>query len=151
MEARRAVRKECAIDLVIAGRRRADGPQFAPEPGLRLMGEVPDEQLAALYSGAVAFVYPSLYEGFGFPVLEAMQCGACVIASPAVREAGGDAAVYTDSVAELIGAMRQAVARPDWRAERQARSRGHAAQFSWERTARLTHDVYEEARKRYGR
>src|SRR5262245_3183443 len=62
--------------LVLAGRRRADAPPIEDEPGLSITGEVADEELAKLYSGALAFVYPSLYEGFGLPVLEAMQCGA---------------------------------------------------------------------------
>ena len=93
----REVRRRHPVDLVIAGRTRADFPPLSPEPGLRLLGEVPDSALPPLYSGALAFVYPSAYEGFGLPVLEAMQCGACVIASRAVAEAGGDAAVYADS------------------------------------------------------
>ena len=86
------------------------------EPGLRVLGEVPDAALPALYSGALAFVYPSAYEGFGLPVLEAMQCGACVIASHAVAEAGGDAAVYADTAEELAAAMRSAArGRSGWR------------------------------------
>ena len=61
------------------------------EPGLRVLGEVPDSDLPGLYSGALACVYPSLYEGFGLPVLEAMQCGALVITSrdPAIVEVSG--------------------------------------------------------------
>jgi glycosyltransferase involved in cell wall biosynthesis len=117
---------------------------------MRIMGEVADEKLPQLYSGALAFVYPSLYEGFGLPVLEAMQCGACVIASRAVAEAAGDAAVYADTPQELARAMREAAARPEWRAELGARSLARAREFSWERTARLTHEVYEEARRRFG-
>ena len=74
VEAWRMVRRGLDVDLVLAGRRRADGPAFAPEPGLRLAGEVADGELAGLYSGAVALVYPSRYEGFGLPVVEAMQC-----------------------------------------------------------------------------
>ena len=84
VEAWREVGREHAVDLVLAGRRRADYPPLPDEPGLEILGEVSDEQLPALYSGAVAFIYLSLYEGFGLPVLEAMQCGACVIASRAV-------------------------------------------------------------------
>jgi glycosyltransferase involved in cell wall biosynthesis len=95
-------------------------------------------------------VYPSLYEGFGLPVLEAMQCGACVIASHAVAEAAGDAAVYADTPQEMARAMREVVARPEWRAELGARSLERAREFSWERTACMTHEVYEEARRRFG-
>jgi glycosyltransferase involved in cell wall biosynthesis len=146
----REVRKKHRVDLVLAGRRRKDAPDFAEEPGLRLAGEVPDAELAGLYSGALGFVYPSLYEGFGLPVIEAMQCGAGVIASRAVTEAAGSAAVYADTAEELARAMRDAVERPEWRAERRALSLERAREFTWERTARLTHEVYAEARRRFG-
>ena len=150
LEAWREVRQRHAIDLVLAGRRRADYPAIPAEPGLRLMGEVADEDLPGLYSGALALVYPSLYEGFGLPVLEAMQCGACVIASRAVAEAAGDAAVYADGAGELARAMRETAERPEWTARMRERSLARAREFSWERTACLTRQVYEEARRRFG-
>jgi glycosyltransferase involved in cell wall biosynthesis len=149
LEAWREVRRHHAVDLVLAGRRRADAPDVGEGPGLRILGEVPDDNLPALYSGALALVYPSLYEGFGLPVLEAMQCGACVIASRAVADPGGDAAIYANSPAELADAMRHVVERPDILAGYRARSVRRAGEFSWERTARLTHDVYEEALRRF--
>jgi len=149
LDAWRQVRRRHAIDLVIAGRRRADCAPLAEEPGLRVMGEVPDAALPALYSGALAFVYPSLYEGFGLPVLEAMQCGAPVIVSPAVAELAGDAAIYAGTSKELADAMRHAVERPDWLAGFRAASLARAQLFSWDRTARLTHEVYQEARRRF--
>jgi len=150
LEAWREVRKRApTAELVIAGRRRADAPAIPEEPGLRLLGEVPDEQLPGLYSGATAFVYPSLYEGFGLPVVEAMQCGACVIASPALRETAGDAAIYAENARELTQAMLDTIERPAWRAEWRERARARAAEFSWQRTAHQTYAVYQEARRRF--
>jgi glycosyltransferase involved in cell wall biosynthesis len=150
VDAWREVRRRHAVDLVLAGRRRSDAPDIAEEPGLRLTGEVPDEKLPELYSGALALVCPSLYEGFGLPVLEAMQCGTAVIASSAVAEAAGDAAVYADDAVALVRAMLRAVEQPGWAAERGALSRARAREFSWARTARLTREVYDEARRRFG-
>jgi glycosyltransferase involved in cell wall biosynthesis len=149
LHAWREVRRRHAVDLVLAGRRRADALAIPEEPGLRLAGEVTDEELAALYSGATAFVYPSLYEGFGLPALEAMQCGAPVIASRAVREAGGDAALYADGERELVAAMSEIVAKPDLAASMREASLNRAREFSWERTARRTREVYEEACRRF--
>jgi glycosyltransferase involved in cell wall biosynthesis len=149
LKAWREVRRGHAVDLVIAGRTRSDFPGLTEEPGLRLMGEIPDEALPSLYSGALALVYPSLYEGFGLPVLEAMQCGAPVITTSALAEVAGDAAIYADDSAALVRAMREAVMSPHRRAEWSARSLARARGFSWERSARLTHSVYLEAVKRF--
>src|ERR1700761_1870251 len=77
----RELRREHPIDLVLLGRRRADFPEIPPEPGLRIEGLAEERDLPRWYSGAAAVLYPSLYEGFGLPVLEAMQCGALVLAS----------------------------------------------------------------------
>ena len=103
----RHVRREREVDLLLAGRRRADFPALGPEPGLELLGEVPDERLPGLYAGALALVYPSFYEGFGLPVLEAMQAGACAIVSPdpALLEVTGGAAMVARGERELALAM----------------------------------------------
>lgn len=143
----REVRRLDSVDLVLAGRRRSDFAQLSPEGGLQIIGEVPDERLVELLAGAAAFVYPSLYEGFGLPVLEAMQCGACVITSrdPAISEVAGGAAIQAGSHDELVRAMLDIVAHPE--AAKLWRERGlrRATDFSWRRSARLTHEVYEQA------
>lgn len=144
IEAWREVRKSQDIDLVLTGRARDDFAMPAPEPGLCILGAVAEEELPALYSGAAAFVYPSLYEGFGLPVLEAMQCGATVITSrdPAILEVSGGAAIHVDAtdVRALAEAM---LARPVRREE----SLKRAALFSWAATARRTREVYDAARR----
>lgn len=154
IEAWRTVRNACGIDLVLAGKRRADFPELPDEPGLRVLGEVPEADLPALYSGATACLYPSLYEGFGLPVLEAMQCGAAVIASrdAAISEVAAGAAVQVDA-SDTRGwaeAMLSAASNPAWTETLRTRSLLRARSFSWERTARLTRQVYEEALLRFG-
>lgn len=149
----REVRKTIAIDLLLAGRTRADFQPLAPEPGLRLLGEVPDADLPGLYSGALACVYPSLYEGFGLPVVEAMQCGALVITSrdPAVLEVSGDGAVHVDATdtAALAEAMRAAATNSVGFNEVRQRALARAAQFSWRNTARRTREVYDSATRAF--
>jgi glycosyltransferase involved in cell wall biosynthesis len=153
LETWREVRRQHAVDLVLAGRRRADFPELAPEPGLELLGEVADERLPALYSGALACVYPSLYEGFGLPVLEAMQCGAAVIASrdPAITEVCGGAALQLDvhDHGAWLEALSAAVSNPGWPQEWRSRALARSREFSWARTARLTREVYREAVSRF--
>ena len=145
IDAWREVRKTAAVDLVLVGRNHAP----SEERGLRVLGEVPDSDLPALYSGALACVYPSLYEGFGLPVLEAMQCGALVITSrdPAILEVSGDAALHVDAedTAALAEAMRAAATNSDGFDDFRQRALARAAQFSWQKTARRTREVYESA------
>ncbi len=155
IEAWREVRRSHDVDLVLAGRLRSGVPAPGPEPGLRVLGPVPEAELPKLYSGALACVYPSLYEGFGLPVLEAMQCGAVVVTSrdPAVTEVAGGAAIEVDATdtRALAGAL-AAVARsrkngsPENFAGLRERAIARAREFSWQRTARLTREVYETAR-----
>ena len=153
IEAWREVRRTADVDLLLAGRRRADFPAIPEEPGMRILGEVPDAELPGLYSNALACLYPSLYEGFGLPVLEAMQCGAFVIASrdPAIAEVSGGpacgAVLRVDAVdaAALAEAMRAVAADPAHFAEYRKKALARAGQFSWQKTARRTREVYDAA------
>jgi len=149
LEAWRDVRRTSPIDLVLAGRARADSPTIPVEPGLRVLGEVPDAELPALYSGALACVYPSLYEGFGLPVLEAMQCGALVITSrdPAILEVSHGAALHVEAcdTSALAEAMRAVAADPAKFAELRERAIARASEFTWRDTARRTREVYDAA------
>lgn len=151
VEAWRPVYRETGVKLRIAGRRRADFPALPPEEGLELLGEVPDDQLPALYSGALAVIYPSQYEGFGLPVLEAMQCGACVITSrdAAISEVAQGAAWQAGDAVEMREAMRCIAGNPALAQAWRERALARAAQFSWDRTAALTYAAYEEARARF--
>jgi alpha-1,3-rhamnosyl/mannosyltransferase len=130
-----------AADLVIVGRQPVPIPA---ESGLRHLGPVADEKLPGLYSQALAVVYPSEYEGFGLPVVEAMQCGAPVIisADPALQETAGGAALVATNWRE---ALHLALSNPAWRADSSARSLRRAAHFDWRTAARLTRQVYERA------
>ena len=114
--------------------------------GVRWLGEVSDAELARLYRGAVCVAYPSLYEGFGIPVLEAMACGAPVVTTrgTAMEEVADGAAVLVDAQdpAEIAAGIFQAVAD---RAQLVARGLERAREFRWDAVAAATMDVYREA------
>lgn len=140
--------------LVLAGARGwGEGPLFelVKELGLqdrvRFTGYVPEAVLPDLYAGARLFVYPSLSEGFGLPVLEALACAAPVVTgnSSSLPEVAGDAALLVDasSASELTRAMRQVLESKKLRDELRAKGPKQAAKFSWERTAQQTLAVYE--------
>jgi glycosyltransferase involved in cell wall biosynthesis len=153
LEVWRQLRHERPLDLILAGRRREDFPEIPAEPGLRQMGLTPDDQLPALYSGALACLYPSYYEGFGLPVLEAMQCGAMVMASrdPAIAEvaAGGAILLDVDNPRGWVETLRSAWSQPEQLQAFRERALARAAEFSWDRTAQLTRAIYGQAVERF--
>ena len=101
---------------------------------------VPDNDLPALYAGATLFVYPSLYEGFGLPVAEAMACGAPVVSSNAssLPEVGGDAVLYFDprNVDAIAETIRRALSDESLQNDLRARGIAQAKKFSWDQAAR---------------
>ena len=124
----------------------------AREAGARLLGRVSEDELRALYAGADAFAYPSWYEGFGFPVLEAMAAGAPVLTSDvsSLPEVAGDAAllVAPQDTAAIGAALTRILHEPGLADELRARGRAQAARFTWERTARETLAVLRAAAAR---
>jgi alpha-1,3-rhamnosyl/mannosyltransferase len=113
----------------------------------QVAGYVPEAELPGLIAGATALAYPSLYEGFGFPVAQAMAAGAAVVTSnaSALAEVTGGAALLVDprSEAELSRALLDVLTSPSLRARLQALGRARAAQFRWERCARESLRFFE--------
>jgi len=148
------------IPLVIAGRLPQKDSYLIPDPratasrlGLErrvhFTGWIAEEDKPALYNGAVAFLFPSSYEGFGLPVLEALSCGtpAVVGSGTSLVEVGGPGVlrVPPGQVQPLAEAMEKMVNDPDLRRQLSEQGLEHAHRFSWERTARETLDAYREA------
>ena len=139
------------VGLVLAG---ATGRQFRSAgieqlpTGVRLTGYVEDADLPVLYSGAEAFIYPSLYEGFGLPVLEAMSCGTPVICSrtTSLPEVAGDAALLVDpcDAESIADAISRLLTDAELRREFGARGLERAKQFSWDQAAAATAEVLRQ-------
>jgi glycosyltransferase involved in cell wall biosynthesis len=150
VEAFRRLRRD-DLELVLAGPRgwKELPPDRRSLEGVRWLGPVPREDLRALYAAARVVVYPSLAEGFGLPVLEALAAGAPVVTSAgtSMEEVAGDAVVLVDPLD--VDAIGTGIARvlDDAELETELRSRGpsRAAGFSWDRSAALAVDVYAEA------
>ena len=154
-----AIGEQCP--LVIAGRLPERDTPFAPDPrrlareqGLderwvHFIGFVDEADKPALYRGAVAFIFPSRYEGFGLPPLEALACGTPVVGSDvsSIPEVVGDAGVLLppDDAEGMAGALIRLATDDGFRAELSRRALAQAARFSWERTARETLAAYRDA------
>lgn len=142
------------VQLVLAGKRGwlyddlfAQVNRLGLAARVLFPGYIPDEDLPALLSGALAFVFPSLYEGFGIPVLEAGACGVPVITSntSSLPEVAGDAALLVDphDVDAIAAAMLRLVEDDALRAELARRGQENVKRFSWEKCARETLAVLE--------
>lgn len=133
------------LELLVAGAPGWGGVHVEGE-GIRLLGEVQDDELARLYRGARCVAYVSLYEGFGLPVLEAMACGAPVVAgrNEASEELAGSAAVLVDPLNPdaIATGLAEAIDRAD---ELRALGLERARAFDWREVARATVEVYREA------
>ena len=151
LAAYRALRARAAAppSLVIAGRPGwAFGDTLArirSEPGVRYLGHVDDATLAALYESAAVLAFPSLYEGFGLPLLEAMARGLPAVAGNvgAMPELAGDAALFVDpeDIEAIAGALEQVLGDSALRARLAAEGKRRAAGFTWQRSAELTRNV----------
>jgi glycosyltransferase involved in cell wall biosynthesis len=156
----RGVRPEVKLpQLVLAGKRGwLDSETFRAAERTDLgneilfTGYVPDRDLAGLYSGAICFVYPSYFEGFGLPLVEAMQCGVPVIAGnrTSLPEVLGDAGLLFDpfDTQALVRALTQVIDDAEYRASLRSKGLERAKNFDWKTTAQLTLGVYERVVKR---
>ena len=136
--------RRLGLELRVVGARGWGGVELGGD-GVRWLGEPGDEEVARLYRGALCVAYPSLYEGFGLPVLEALRCGAPVVTSAgtAMEEVANGAAELVDphDAAEIAAGIERAVAR---RAELAVRGPERAAAFTWQAAAEATVAVYRE-------
>jgi glycosyltransferase involved in cell wall biosynthesis len=141
------------VHLVIAGKRQWKTSEI--DEACRLLemndavsftGYVDDDDLPTLYAGAEGFLFPSIYEGFGLPVLEAMACGTPVVTSKvsSIPEVTGNAAILVDpySIDEIAAAISRLLMDRTLRADLVARGRERASLFSWERAAEQTRELY---------
>jgi len=146
------------VRLVIAGRLPETDTSFAPDPRVvsselslddrvHYTGWVAEEDKPALYSGALGFLFPSFYEGFGLPVLEAISCGipAVVGKGSSLEEVAGDGGlvVAPDEIGGIAQAMDRLIHDDSLRSDLSEAGLAHARRFSWRRTAQQTWDAYQ--------
>jgi glycosyltransferase involved in cell wall biosynthesis len=142
---------ESSVELVVVGggnRQIFQTPSVAGGPGIRHVGYVTDAELRALYQAAACLVYPSLYEGFGLPPLEAMTCGCPVIVSrtASLPEVCGDAALYCDPLKsqDIAGRVREVLEDESLQTSLRQRGLERAQRFRWDASARTVLQVVEE-------
>jgi glycosyltransferase involved in cell wall biosynthesis len=150
---------ETEAKLVLAGKEDPRYPQareaaerLGLDEGVLFLGEVPEDDLPPLYNGATLFVFASLYEGFGLPVLEAMACGTPVVCSntSSLPEIVGDTAIMLDPLDReaWLAAMKEVLENATLRKEMREKGLQRAKMFSWEETARKTWEVYRDTLNR---
>jgi alpha-1,3-rhamnosyl/mannosyltransferase len=149
-----ALRSEADLVLLIPGSDhaiaslRADHSETFADPSVRLCSNVPLGQMVELLSAARALVFTTLGEGFGLPVIEAMQCGCPVITSDctALPEVGGSAALYADprNVEAIAEQIRRCLTDDELVERKRHEGLSHAQSFSWDKTAAVTHEAYQQ-------
>jgi len=150
--------REKSGELVLVGSPgwmgRRELSHIVSQAGVRWLGYLPQAELEAVYRGASIFVYPSVYEGFGLPVLEAMARGLAVVTSnsSSLREVGEGVALLVDPTdpMDLGKAMRRLILDEDMREELARKGRERAAEYPWSRTVEMTLEAYEDALRKPG-
>lgn len=153
--------KKVELDLVIVGSRKWKFTEFDEKinqnpfrDNIKILNFVSDDDLACLYWATELFVYPSIYEGFGLPIVEAMTCQAPVLTSncSSMPEVGGDAAYYVDpwKQDEIEAGILEIVYNQSLKTQMREKGLVQAQKFSWRRTAEQTLSVYERALKNKG-
>ncbi|WP_101296769.1 glycosyltransferase family 4 protein [Halegenticoccus soli] len=146
---RKRVADPASLTLVGPTKRVFADAAFEPGEGVQTLGFVSDEELGWLYRNAATFAFPSLYEGFGLPILEAMSAGAPVVTSDrgAMAEVAGDAACLVDptDIDSIAEGLERTLSNTTYRDRLVQRGRERAKMFTWDRTARQTAAVYKSA------